>query len=521
VSLEKKSKESPLSVGRERMSAVVKNVRRIVSIIVALPMILSGCNEPAAILSKRPITQSEPEDEEDDLSVKKPTRISFMCNIGLRQEDHFEAFRQEYERLTGILLNFEYTHPNEYYQQLELRFSSGNMPDTFIVGDGKLPIYAMQGVLKDLTELTTQSNLIKKIPTTVLDSVKVDQKIYGIPLEDNSGTVTYVRGDWLEKLDIEVPTTYDEYIGMLRAFKSIGQEIIPMTAPGLVDKQAELYLREFYQEASPQFVKVDGVWVDGMLEPNMVQALYRMKNAYREGLIDVEIITNKTSTCREKWYAGVVGAFTYWAGDWNINMEETLQDRIIDGSAVPIPAIQETHYIKRVPIVVSISTQAQNPEGIFKYFVEYMNDGEEGSILWQHGVENVHWKQIGNQMVHLPTRPSEPQYIPSKSFISPASAIVKIENPEKTYTIDQRVHHSLEILNQDGIQAISIPVSGILSKINADLLILREKTLSSILLAQVGVEEGLRNYATEADKLGIQGVLYELNAYESSLVNDK
>ena len=42
----------------------------------------------------------------------------------------------------------------------------------------------------------------------------------------------------------------------------------------------------------------------------MKAALQRMQDAYKEGLIDKEVVTNKTSTCRDK-FAGNVGVFNY------------------------------------------------------------------------------------------------------------------------------------------------------------------------------------------------------------------
>lgn len=85
---------------------------------------------------------------------------------------------------------------------------------------------------------------------------------------------------------------------------------------GIVSDQAEYYLREFYQDASPEFIKdEEGFWIDGMTQPSMVDAVERMRTAYAEGLINLEIVTNKISTYRDKWYAGNVGVFTYWASN--------------------------------------------------------------------------------------------------------------------------------------------------------------------------------------------------------------
>lgn len=90
--------------------------------------------------------------------------------------------------------------------------------------------------------------------------------------------MTYVRKDWLDRLGMDVPTTYDEFIEMLTRFKNeIPECTAPYTAPGLKSTQA---LPEFYQGATADYVKVDGKWVDGMAQDNMLTALQNLQDAY-------------------------------------------------------------------------------------------------------------------------------------------------------------------------------------------------------------------------------------------------
>ncbi len=445
--------------------------------------------------------------------VEKPKSITWFANIGLKEEYGFQEWNDEFERLTGIKMEHPHIIGNEYYQKLELSFTSNTMPDVFVVGitDGKLPLYVSQGAVLDLTDRIANSTVLD-IPEAVLESTRINGKLYGVPFEDNSGTVTYIRKDWLDKANLSVPTNYDEFLTMLRAFKNIQDGAIPFTSPGLYADQAEIYLREFYQDASPEFIQdANGQWVDGMLQESMVKALSRLQSAYAEGLIDMEVVTNKTSTCREKWYAGNVGVFNYWAGDWNINMEDRVKDNNPDAVVVPISAIAETNYLKRVPVVMSISSQAKNPDGIFKYFIEYANDKAEGSVLFQHGVENLHWKQEGENIVHLAPA-AAPTEVLAKAFISPVVGIAKITGANTAYNVDERVNNSLGILDADGSQLVGRPLSKTLSKVNADLVALRDKTISSITLGIKSVDEGLAEYKTEVEKLGLASILEELNS---------
>lgn len=431
-----------------------------------------------------------------------------FINVGISREDGLDQWIEKYKQNTGIDLEIYQFSTNDYHQQLDLAFALGEAPDVFLLPSNKLPIYVSQEMLMNVTDMVTDSEILKNLDQEFLNSIKIDGKLYGVPIEKSTGTVTYMRQDWLDLVGKDIPTNYKEFIEVLREFKRMDESIIPFTAPGL----GAGYLNEFYQDASPDFVKVDGKWVDGMTEPNMVSALERLTSAYAEGLLDVEIITNTTSTCRQKWYAGQVGAFSYWAGNWNVSLEDRLRKREPEASVVAIPPIAEGSYSKRVPAIAVISSTAVDPETIFKYFIEYMNDGEEGSMLFQHGVEGVHWEREDGQIVHLP-KLSNPTEIVEKALISPVVSLTEITIPESQYTVDKRVYSSMQLLEDYAVDIEQRPYSKQLAKVELDLIALREKVLAYIITGQISVEEGIEAYRIESRNFGMDQVLKELNAY--------
>lgn len=285
-------------------------------------------------------------------NATKPDKISWYINVGLDANQKYQEFNDEFEKKTGIKLDNTPINNNDYKQNLELAFASKKAPDVFnLAGADDLPRYASQGALADLTDLVKASGLITEENKTAWDSVTINGKIYGVPWELNTGTVTYVRKDWLDKLGLKVPTTYDEYISMLRGFKTLPECKSPMTAPKLFEDGAVTYLKEFYQDSTPEIAQVNGKWVDGLQQDNIKAALQRLQEAYKEGLIDTEIVTNTSSSCRDKWYAGGIGAFNYWAGSWDMQLEDRLKANVSGAQMVAIPAIKETKYNIRVPAV--------------------------------------------------------------------------------------------------------------------------------------------------------------------------
>lgn len=444
--------------------------------------------------------------------VEKPKSIKFMNGGGLNAEQYAEEWRQEFVKKTGIELEFTPTTSSEYYQKLDLAFSSGDAPDVFGLGGTYISHYAAQGALADITGLCEASPIIGAVDAATLDSTRVDGKLYGVPSEQGGGAVTYMRKDWLEKAGKTIPDTYDEFIDVLRAFKEIQPDVIPYTAAGLYSLQAEMYLPFFYQDASPEFVKVNGKWVDGMAQDNMLAAVTRLADAYAEGLIDVEIITNKTSTCRDKWFAGKVGAFTYWAGHWGQNLDVRLKANIPDASVVAIPAIKETQYMRAAPGILAISKTSSNVEGVFKYFIEYAHDGAEGTVLFENGVEGLHWEMgENNTVVGLPN-PTNPSEVFTVAMIAPSFSLTRRLDGTPQYILDEGASSSLAVLNENPKQLDALPVSKTLSTISSDLSALKDSTLASIALGQITPEEGLENYRKAAEKLNVAAVLDELNA---------
>ena len=442
--------------------------------------------------------------------VEKPKKIHWMVHSGMNAENGSDQWVEEFEKKTGIDMELEMVSNNEYKTILELAFASGRVPNVFDLTGENLATYVKQNAIRDLTDLVKNSDFYDKVDQTTWESVELDGKIYAVPIEVPSGAVTYVRKDWLDRLGMDIPTTYDEFTAMLTAFKNdIPECKVPLTAPGL---KTSMNLPEFFLGANPDFIKKDGKWVNGMLEPNMGEALQRLQDAYKDGLIDLEVVTNTTSNCRDQWYSGSVGVFNYWGGNWGQTLTERLQINVPEAEVVAIPPIEGAVYEYAVPTLLCISADTPDEEAvsIFKHFFEYMHDGGEGQVLFQSGVENLHWKQEGDKLVPLPTL-SNPEETFRKAWITPWMSINPLEVTDKNLDLDQSVIDSLEVTNTYAIQKDIYPVSETLTKIKSDLTLVKENVIASVVMGTMSVEEGLNKYKEEANMLGADKIVEEMN----------
>lgn len=260
-------------------------------------------------------------------------------------------------------------------------------------------------------------------------------------------------------------------------------------------------------------MKVDGKWVDGMAQDNMLTALQNLQDAYTAGLIDQEAITNTTSACRDEWYAGTVGCFPYWGGLWGETLTVRLKQNVPDAEVIALPPIEGATYLYSAPSVQVISSKLSDEQvaSVYKYFIEYMHDGGEGQVLFQSGVEGVHWQQSGNNIDPLPTI-SKPAEAFRKAWITPWLALTPMTATDKNVEVSQEATDSLAVVSANAKNISVFPVSEQRTMITSDLTTTRENIISRVAMGQLTPEEGMAEYKAQAETLNVAQALEEMNA---------
>ncbi len=230
-----------------------------------------------------------------------------------------------------------------YTTRINLAMTTGEFPDVFSIGGSSAKIVIRQmieaGYLADLTSALEEysSDLVKDIIASYggLDIVcdqstrDADGKIYAFPWTSNGGEYDFVwiRVDWLEKLNLEKPTNFEELIEVARAFiennmggeKTVGIEIDPNTRSAYngTDRLAHLY-HNF--EAYPAFwyANEDGDYVYGSVQPEAKEALAYLAELYAEGIIDKEFKTKDNKASLAAGNSGIMFG-PWWMGAWPLN----------------------------------------------------------------------------------------------------------------------------------------------------------------------------------------------------------
>jgi putative aldouronate transport system substrate-binding protein len=449
---------------------------------------------------------------------EKPEKITLFADTILKAEEGQDELAAKYQELTGIELEIIQPEHNTYYEKMSVTFASGDVPDVVEISEQNYVKYASQGALADITELVENSEVFASVEESYLDAIKVNGKLHGTPLQNGGGVITMLRKDWLDKLGLEVPTTYDEYIDVLKAFKTEDpdengkDDTIPLTAVLTAeDKLQTMYLTDFLWGSNPDFTLVDGEWIDGFAQDNYKEALERMAAAYEEGLIDGEIFTNETSSCRDKFTASQVGAFSYWNNYWISRLEDlTKQQSDENAELVSIPSIEESNYLNRAPLVTAITTKCENIEGVFTNLLEYMHNGEDGQVLFSYGVEDTHWQKTDDGAEMLPQL-NNPEQLVDKVWFSSDNTITEYSDGP-IVEIDSRIQSGIDAFKESYEQLYIFPASDTYTQNYGSLDKKRAELAAKVIKGDMSSDEAMAEYAKQAESLKVDKILEEFNA---------
>lgn len=473
-------------------------------------------------------------DKKDE--IVKPEKITVMVNGTFHTAQNGQAeWVAKYKELTGVDIEIIQPDHSSYYEVLSQTFASGDYPDVVLLSSTYYTSYAAEGILWDMTEAWENNqyrNRLSEADINVVDALYVGDSIYGFTRGRGNGTVTYIKKAWLDNVGLGVPTTYEEFLAVCDAFRNgdpdgngINGDTYALSAAGLIGPENPYvnYLPEFYQDAYPSFYKDEnGTWVDGFTQPAMKAALERLRDGYEKGYIDPETLTNDTKAVRNKFYENKTGIFAYWAGKWADNLKVNLEANDIDSELVAIPPIAEVgQYIDRATGGWAITAGAENPEGIYKYFIEPMIDGGEVQALWTFGVDGVHYSDKAETVLDVTYEEGQIHGLESR------------ENPGTVYAFDvlalnigidvdfvskyNLVSPATAVSSQELFNANSKPEDLILStdamaQYNGDLMTMKKEIIANVVTQGKSIEEEFARFEAEGGVQWSKEIVDSLNA---------
>ncbi|MBW5444816.1 extracellular solute-binding protein [Cohnella sp. CFH 77786] len=368
----------------------------------------SGGNTASATVSATP-PASEP--AKPDPAVIK----IFMSDMNDKVPEKDDLLLKYIEEKTNTDLEIEFLPHAKYEETLKLKFASGDFPDVYQSWSGPEPELIEGGKVIALNDLVEKhgANLRKYIPQATWDAVTVQGKIYSIPqpTETAEGQILFIRQDWLDKLNLKVPTTSDELLNVMRAFRdgdpngNKKKDEIPFTMRENITWGEPIFgmwgVGSFYSET----LYNDEV-ILGNVHPNMVKGLEYLQTMYKEKLLDSEFLTNNRAVWEQKIKSGLVGMWAHapnLAWQWQQDLAASLPDAKPNVMAIPTP--KGTGYDGPVgtrwsPVgkTFTVTSQAKDPEAIVRLLDWLIS--EEGQVFTELGIEGQTYQVEGGKKVY-------------------------------------------------------------------------------------------------------------------------
>lgn len=235
---------------------------------------------------------------------------------------------KEAEKRTNISIKWREESPTDPKPKMNLMFSTGETED--IIWDAFIATGGAKKLLDDklVLELNTYidkyapnlKKLIKENPELLSQIATDEGKIYMFPeirldpvTRANSGF--QLRKDWLDKLNLKVPTTIDEWYTVLKAIKEKDPN-----GNGKADEIPFISLARSKDSSSitnfaPGFGILDNFYVEngkikfGPFEPAYKNYITTMAKWYKEGLIDPEFASMDAKSYNAKITGDIGGAY--------------------------------------------------------------------------------------------------------------------------------------------------------------------------------------------------------------------
>lgn len=345
--------------------------------------------------------------------AKESIKLKFVTTKSAQQKKPHEEMQivKDFANKTNVSVQWDATTSGQgYSEKKNLMFAGGDLPDAFFgpetLSDDDLVRYGPQGMLIPLEKLIPKyaprvQEIFDKNPDIKKAVTAPDGHIYSIPtivegLENSYGEVLFINKTWLDKLNLAMPTTLDEFEQVLKAFKE--------NDPNGNGKADEIPFSFLYDNALNGIFSFSGAFgsldnsmrlmvKDGKAEMTSTQKGYKdsiayLHKLYKQGLIDQEAFTHDRNVYFAKGRTkggAVYGVFSGFASQ-NVagpdyNSQYVLLPPMKGPGGTQLWGQVEPRYFTRSGF--AITSANKYPEASLRWINELYQ--EKNAIQWSYG----------------------------------------------------------------------------------------------------------------------------------------
>ena len=326
--------------------------------ILGLSAIFTGCGSTGA--ESAPVQQTESAQSTDTKTSEEAAASSNGYEVATVRwadwgEDYHTGFPDKAAADAGISITWDTILNSDWGDKKAVLMAGGNLPDAFMgsICFSETDILTNQGSFIALDDYIDEympnlKSIMEKDPTMKALAYSADGHIYGLPSKKpcrpTVANQMFINKTWIDNLGLEVPTTYEDFIKVLTAFKN-------EDANGNGDPNDEIPFGQGYADSVMFFclpfgttLGADGTYMmaiqDGKpvylpTSENYKAGIEWMHEAYVAGLIDPELFTEDTSMRDAKLMneTPIVGCAPGWTADATFGANA--------GQYVALPALKD------------------------------------------------------------------------------------------------------------------------------------------------------------------------------------
>lgn len=401
-----------------------KSVKIMFLLVICMMLLLQACSSKSSNSGKEPAVSSNLTEPGAYPIVKNKENLKVLVLSSPRVENYdTNTFTKFMEEKTNLHVEFEFVPEAGKDAKLNLVLSSGEYPDiilNFNINEAQQIVYGEQGVFLPLNDYIEKygvntKQLFKDSPV-IKDAITAPNgKIYSLP---RGGTCyhceeknkMWIYKPWLDKLNLKMPTTTEEFYQVLKAFKTQdpngnnkADEIPLMSFNSGAPNSIEIFLMNsfLYADRENKYLDLKDGKIDAVFnKPEFKEGLQYLNRLFSEGLLGAESFTqdvNQLKLLVDNPSVPLVGAVPN-----NTNPGQTGETgkRWLD--YVPVaplkgPAgVQTTPYAPLGTLVSGaavITKSSKNPEAAFRWLDAFYST----EILFRsvYGSEGISWAKAG------------------------------------------------------------------------------------------------------------------------------
>ena len=388
---------------------------------------LAGCgneeteqNQPSSTENPQGEENEEPDEEENPYAEKVSIEIVSNAEVSADVEDFVaETLLEKFNAEVKVV------KLPEYMQQLNIRLSGGNIPDIFLIPNRtSLGDMVKNGYVLELTpyleDLQPTVDFVSDGGGTMTSGVYGDG-VYAIPKRETLEKPVLTEGlmirqDWLDKLEIPMPTNYDELLDAAIAFteqdpdENGEDDTYGFFSEWGVERMGNALTADLkcsFSSIGTLYVE-DGELKSGFYNENMPEALQRVKEWFDAGVVDPDIISSigaGSSGAVQQCKVGIL--YGAWTNGWRMESTEVYKAVDPDCEWAWVPMFEGENKNVCFQNVGGGNLFGINPElpekdpVKFERIIELFNyvSSEEGQRLVCYGREGTEYTMEGDKVV--------------------------------------------------------------------------------------------------------------------------